>query len=201
MSTTHCKIDNGRIKKLKQQVTRRGLKLEDVWESMHDPSIDEATLAALVKWIEAYEKCPNREKLEARGLLFPPVSPDIDPDSDWLRFEMWMQKKALERTGLDIVGPMKSPEQLNDEEVEKELERVQDILENENILVDFQERLPARLAYQELYRIVTTESFEVTGPDTRTHLTCCTGYCPDCIQKPYCDIIEDMDEDELEDDE
>jgi hypothetical protein len=174
---------------LKQEFERRGLELSAVWEpTPGDPQLEGRQLRRLLRWVEAYERCPDRKRLTRRGFEFPPVIPDFDPDADWLRFERWMGQDAVEWSFTADFGALKPEEDLSDEELETELERIEELLAGRGVVIGLNDAVPDRIVYRYLKRELETSTFEFLPKNTQCHLDACTGYCPGCVQRPWCDI-------------
>jgi len=112
----------------------------------------------------------------------------MDPDTDWLRFERWMRHEPLEWKFTDEFGPVAGPDGLTDDEVADELTRVSRLLEARGVLVSLQEGVPARLALRYLARTLSETGFEITGAASWWNLDGCHGFCPECFQRPWCDV-------------
>jgi hypothetical protein len=127
--------------------------------------------------------------MEAQGYDFPPIQPGIDPDSDWFRFRRWMlgkpiRKSAKSRLPQDLV--LKHPDDLTDEQIATELDRLQEALAKLHISVDLKEGVPPRLVYEHVLECIE-EEFDLLGGHGWWHLDGCTGYCPGCFQRPWCE--------------
>ncbi len=179
---------------LKRAFQAMGLDPTPVTDTPEDAEAENGHLRALLKWAYAYRMCPDRKKLESRGFMFPPVEPDCDPDTDWLRFERWMRGKPTEWRYADDFGPLKQAAALSDSEIEKALKTVVKNLAKRNMLVEFQPGIPARLVYSYLRDELDRQSFEFLAPGTTCHLDGCHGSCPDCFQRPWCDLAGEMQE-------
>ena len=143
----------------------------------------------LLDWVQKYSECRDRTRMEMEGYHFPPIDPDISPEDDWYRFEQWIQgrpirQKLKEQLPFDCTP--KNPEHLTDEEVISELQELSVHLANIHVSVDIQEELPPRLVYEHLLEILEDE-FDIIE-DGFWHLDGCTGYCPGCFQRPWCEI-------------
>ena len=173
--------------RIKQRFAELGLELDDVWyPTPDDPARENRTLNLLLRWVRAYRQTPGRSDMERRGYHFPPVSPDCDPDSDWIRFERWMKHEPVTWQAEELVGRLRPADQLTDEEVGAALERVEGILAERGVVVDLCRGIPDRLVYEYLRESLAGSEFEFMGPATTCHLDGCTGYCPDCFQRPWC---------------
>ena len=174
---------------LKQEFERRGLDLSAVWEpTPADPQLENRQLRRLLQWVEAYERCPDRKRLARQGFEFPPVVPDFDPDADWLRFERWGGHNAVEWSFTAEYGALRAEEELSDEELAAELERIEDLLAERNVAVGLNREVPDRIVYKYLKQELETSTFEFLPKNTHCYLDACNGYCPGCIQRPWCDV-------------
>ncbi|MFQ6116624.1 MAG: hypothetical protein ACE5NG_21425 [bacterium] len=174
---------------LKTEFTLRGLDLAEVWQPTPDNlELENRQLEHLLDWVIKYQECPDRKKLEAEGYLFPPTYPGIDPDTDWLIFERWMQGMPVRAKMKDQLQGgflFREPESMTDEEIEAELERFFTHLADSHFSIDLVEDLPPRLVYI-LLREVLKEEFEFIAAG-RWHINGCGGYCPRCVQRPWCE--------------
>jgi len=143
---------------LQSAFAMRGLDLPQVWQPTPDDLESEnSQLQRLLEWVEKYESCSDRAQMEAEGYDFPPIYPGIDPDSDWLAFELWMQNKPVRAKMKEQLNPpggispaellKKDPQDMTDEEIEAELEKLYASLEGANFSIDLNEGVPARFVY------------------------------------------------------
>ena len=179
---------------LKRAFQTLGLNPASVAEPAEDMEDENGQLEALLRWALAYRACPDRKKLEKRGFLFPPVEPDRDPDTDWVRFERWMRGQPTVWDYASEFGPLKRPEELNDEDIEKEMNRVVKNLAERKVQVEFQERVPARLSYSYLKKELDRQPFEFLAPGAFICIDGCGGSCPDCFQRPWCEFAAELEE-------
>lgn len=174
---------------LKNEFTLRGLDLYQVWQpSPDDLELENHQLQHLLDWVVKYQECPDRQKLEAEGYLFPPISPDVDPDSDWLIFERWLQGKPVRakmKEQLRVRFILQDPDVLTDEEIEAELHRLFTHMKDSPFCLELVEDLPARLVYV-LIREALEQEFEFIAAGS-WHIDGCGGYCPGCVQRPWCE--------------
>jgi hypothetical protein len=174
---------------LKTEFTLRGLDLSQVWQPTPDDlELENRQLQHLLDWVSKYQECPNRKKLESEGYHFPPIYPGIDPDTDWLIFERWMQGKPVRAKMKDqLAGTFLSrePDTMRDEEIEAELERLFGLLRDSCFSIDLVDGLPPRLVYL-ILREALEEEFEFIAGG-RWHIAGCSGYCPGCVQRPWCE--------------
>jgi hypothetical protein len=54
-------------------------------------------LRRLLDWVQKYTECGDREQMEAEGYRYPPIDPDISPEDDWYRFELWLKGQPLRK--------------------------------------------------------------------------------------------------------
>jgi len=176
---------------LRRIFSNRGLELEAVMEfTPHDLDLENRRLQSLAEFIIQYDRYGSKEAMEAiKGTwVFPPIFPSISPESDWLRFDLWLQgepvMKKLAEMLSDMTAPFRAPEDIPDNEIEAESERLVRAIEEEaRIGVSLKEELPPRLLYAYLYETLN-EDFHVD--DGGWHIDGCSGYCPGCIQRPWC---------------
>jgi hypothetical protein len=152
-----------------------------------DPERENRRLMEILRWVRAYRACPDRQRLEAGGFHFPPVDPDIDPDSDWVRFERWMRGEALSWDYEDEFGVLEDPDAMSDGQVKAEVERIMERLASRNVVVTLNEGVPDRVAYLYLRRELREGGeFDFAGEGTFAQMGC-SAHCPSCHQRPWCD--------------
>ena len=80
---------------------------------------------------------------------------------------------------------------LSNKEIEKNYERLVELLEKHNMYVDLQEGVPLRIVYKHL---IEEHLFEETQdvPGFDTFIDGCSGDCPGCFQMDYCNIKDDI---------
>jgi hypothetical protein len=177
--------ENNRLRKF---FTDRGLDLLEIWApTPGDPLLENRQLRGLVTWVAAYDACPSRKELADLGYLFPPVEPDIDPDTDWVRFERWVRGEPTRWSFVAEYGSLPDAADLPNDRLPAEYERLVRALADRGVTVDFHEGVPTRLAYEHLREELLGEEFAFLAPGTTCHITGCTGYCPDCFQRPWCE--------------
>ncbi|HRI60613.1 MAG TPA: hypothetical protein PK228_12840 [Saprospiraceae bacterium] len=176
---------------LKQEFKLLGLDLAEVMEfSPFDLDLENRRLDSLLDFVHRFSKYGSQQAMEAieGTFLFPPIFPGIDPDSDWYRFELWMQGQPTRMTlaeQLPKTFVLKKPEELTDEEIVAALEQLEEAMFEAGYGISLNEGIPPRLVYEYLVESLG-ETFEL-GPGGGWHLDGCTGYCPDCFQRPWCD--------------
>ncbi len=179
---------------LKKEFKRRGLDLSEVMEfTPLDLNLENRRLLYLLDFVARYQSCGSREAMEAEkgGFVFPPIYPMISPDSDWYRFEQWLQGKPVRKTlaeQLPEAKAFRNPENIPEEELETELERLEQAIDQAGFGIGLCTGIPPRLIYNFLFETLD-EMFELDGPDGSGGwvLDGCSGYCPGCFQRPWCD--------------
>ncbi|MBN1676193.1 MAG: hypothetical protein JXR37_34435 [Kiritimatiellae bacterium] len=188
MQTTDAK-DRQEQCDLMAEFERFGLDPARVWEpASEDVAQQNRQLRSLLDWVLIYRRLPDRKELEKCGYLFPPVWPGSGPDEDWLRFERWVRGKPATWWYETECGPLPDSDSLTDIQIAVELEKVKESLAQRGVVVDLNPDVPARPVYEALCRELKRQDFEITGPATQCHLLLCSGYCPDCFQRPWCEV-------------
>lgn len=173
---------------MKLTIAEYGLTLADVWQPKpYDHELENRQLSCLLDWIRAYQAWPNRSNMERHGYEYPPVEPDLDPDTDWLRFEKWMNHQPVAWNFVREFGQILDPVDASDEQVHAELERVARLLGERSVVVGWQDAVPERLVLTYLRRVLAKEEFEITSAGSQWHMEGCDGFCPGCFQRPWCD--------------
>lgn len=75
---------------------------------------------------------------------------------------------------------------MTDEEIEAELEKLYACLEGTHFSIDLNESVPARFVYT-IVREALGEEFEFIAGGC-WHIDGCSGYCPGCFQRPWCEF-------------
>jgi hypothetical protein len=176
---------------LRRLFSNRGLDLEAVMEfTPHDLDLENLRLQSLAEFIVEYDRYGSQEAMEViKGdYVFPPVFPGISPESDWLRFERWLAGKPVSQELRHMLpgryASFRAPADISDDEIDAEAQRLVSAIEEIRIGVGLQDDLPPRLLYSYLYETLN-ESFYVE--DVGWNIDGCSGYCPGCIQRPWCD--------------
>lgn len=177
---------------LKQTFKQLGLDLTQVMEfSPFDLDMENLRLESLLDFVHRYQQYNSRETMELieGDFLFPPIFPGISPDSDWFRFELWLQGEPVRKKLSDQLPKsfeLKKPELLSEEEIALELEKLAKVLLKAGCSVNLHEGTPIRLQYDFLVETLD-EIFEL-GAGGYWHLDGCDGYCPGCFQRLWCDV-------------
>lgn len=175
---------------LKFEFSLLGLELTEVfWYTPNDLERENRALAHLLDWVQKYTEYRDRNRMEREGYIFPPISPGISPENDWYRFKEWLHghplRTKLKEQLLRDYAP-KNPEQLTSEELDAELEKLLDLFADVNVQVELQGNLPSQLVYEHLLEMLE-DDFDIMV-DGMWHIHGCTGYCPGCFQRPWCEL-------------
>ena len=173
---------------LKKEFALRNLSLYEIFTPTPDAlERENYVLKNLLDWVQKYSECHDRKKMEAEGYEFPPIDFCITPENDWYIFERWMNGLPVRSKYKDLLPKnyvMKNPEELNDEEILIELQKLTDALEELGSSIGLNEGIPARLVYAYLLETLEEENeMLIDGGWTNDG---CSGYCPDCFQRPWC---------------
>jgi hypothetical protein len=156
-----------------------------------DLDLENRRLENLFDFVYKYKRFGSQEAMEAVAgtFLFPPIFPGISPESDWYRFEQWMQQKPVRKKLSEQLPEtllLRAPESIPEQEIEAELERLENALEQAGYGVSLNDGIPARLIYAFLYEVLG-ESIELGRPGGGWVFDGCSGDCPGCFQRPWCD--------------
>lgn len=175
---------------LKNEFTIRNLDLSQVFcPTPDDLQRENFLLHHLLDWVQKYTECRNRKRMEEAGYYFPPIEPGISPDDDWYRFERWLEGKPIRATLKDRLPPgfiPRPPDELTDDELSVELERLIEMLAEIHIAVENTNDVPPRLVYEYIMECLDDE-FDIIA-EGAWHLDGCSGYCPGCFQRPWCEV-------------
>lgn len=175
---------------LKFEFALRNLDLKEVfWFTPDDLERENRVLAHLLDWVKKYTDYRDRTRMEREGYIFPPIDPGISPENDWYRFKEWihgypLRAKLKEQLLRDYTPTI--PEELTDEEIDLELEKLLDLFAQVNVQVELMGDLPPRLVYDHLLERLDDE-FDILV-DGMWHIDGCDGYCPGCFQRPWCEF-------------
>lgn len=176
----------------KRAFERLRLDLPEVMEfTPLDVDLENRRLQNLLDFVDRYQRCGGREAMEAiaGSFVFPPIFPGISPESDWYRFEQWMQGKPVRQKlseQLSKNAVFSKPEDIGDGAIEAELERLEAAINRANYGISLNEGIPPRLVYAYLYENLG-QTFELDEPSGGGwFLDGCSGYCPGCFQRPWC---------------
>jgi len=136
-----------------------------------------------------------KSKLLIKGASFNNTT-DIDPEienaflKNVFAFEEAEYKAVYKILG---ISPTDFPaaDTLSNKEIEKNYERLVELLEKHNMYVDMQEGVPIKIVYKYLIEeYLFEETQEVPGFDTI--IDGCSGDCPSCFQMDYCKNKDDI---------
>lgn len=177
-------------KALKDEFAIRNLDLTDVFDPTPDDlQRENRFLSHLLEWVQKYLECGDRELMEKEGYTFPPVEPGISPENDWFIFQNWVQgrpvRMTIRRQLPDDYSP-RAAEDLTDDEVNDELQKLEQLLSDIRIVVDYKDGMPPRLQYSHLLGRLD-DVIELTNEGVWV-FDGCGGCCPYCFQRPWCEL-------------
>ncbi|NQT91500.1 MAG: hypothetical protein HQ559_01975 [Lentisphaerae bacterium] len=173
---------------IRRAFNKHGVDLDEVWAPMSDDTeLENRQLAHLLDWLMTYREHPHRAQMEAMGYVFPPVEPDIDPDTDWIRFERWAKGAPLQWSVHEEYGPIREASAMSDGQLEEEFERLVSFLADRRVDLSLEEDVPTRVKYMHVKRMLENASFDHMEAGSCC-VVGCGCYCPDCLQRPWCDL-------------
>ncbi len=180
---------------LKQEFKFLGLDLAEVMEfSPFNLDLENRRLEDLLDFVHRFQKFGSQATMELieGPFLFPPIFPGFSPESDWYRFELWLQGlptrlKLSEQLPKTFV--LSKSEDLSDDEVGDALEQLEQALEAAGYGISLHAGIPPRLVYEYLIESLG-ETFELEPCGGGWVLDGCDGYCPHCFQRPWCETGE-----------
>lgn len=177
-------------KSLRTEFKIRGLDPFEVIDgSPEDVELENRKLERLLKWVLAYSELGSRKEMEKRGYEFPPFDYDIDPDVDWQRFERWINGEKIRGTYREQMESLKDfapPDSIPEEKIEAAAQKLLEKFHTIHVEVDFVDEVPPRILYEYLWEMLDDES-EFLGM-AGWHIDACSGFCPECIRRPWCDV-------------
>jgi|AntRauTorckE5430_2_1112549.scaffolds.fasta_scaffold10008_4 hypothetical protein len=173
---------------LKKQFQELGLDLEQVMDfTPMDLDLENRRLQGLLDFVMKYrDSGESQEVMAALDKPFPPIFPMISPESDWYRFKLWLEREPLMMKLRDQAGlpPLeKSIREMTEEEVVEAIQVRLEALEKAGIGVALQE-LPPPAFLMVLCEMLEDEKERMEGEGW--WLDGCSGYCPGCLQRPWC---------------
>lgn len=173
---------------LKKEFEIRNLDLSQIFTlTPENLEYENEKLNYLLEWVQKYEGCRNRKKMENEGYEFPPIDFGISPDNDWYIFEKWINGLPIRKSTKEFLSQgfnLINPDDLTDDEIESELKKLMGKFEDSEISIALNGEIPARLVYNYLIETMN-EEFEMLLEGSWT-LDGCSGYCPGCFQRPWC---------------
>lgn len=174
---------------LKKQFAELGLDLKPVMDfTPMDLDLENRRLQSLLDFLMMYrERGESQQVMELFDKPFPPIFPMISPENDWYRFRLWLEGAALtmklrEQAGLP---PLEKPVQkMTEEEVEEAIQARLEALEKVSMGICLNE-LPPPVFLLALCEMLDEEMERMEGEGWM--LDGCSGYCPGCLQRPWCD--------------
>lgn len=175
-------------KKIKEAFAKIGLDPDELIEYFpQDLEAKNRFYAGLLEFTKKYLKHQSREVMELTDDPFPPVYPFISPESDWYRFERWVRGESVRETiraQLPEKFIIRPSLEVPDTELAAAISALKEVLAKKGFYVELQE-IPDRLYYE--YILDWIEEEHELCPGGGWHLDGCTGYCPGCVQRPWCE--------------
>ena len=141
------------------------------------------------KTVPCQEKTNNHSHT-TRCSFTRPLTPALTPWSVWYRFERWLRGESV-REAIVNLFPIHEKflpdEELDDEQIESETQRLIETIEARGNGVCLQEDIPARLVHRYLMQWIN-KPHELTAPSGGGwYYDGCPGYCPGCFRRPWCE--------------
>lgn len=191
MSKTDAQIylDN---EKLKAIFRKMDLDLEAIFQyTPRDLALENRRMESLLKFVEKFEECQSWEVMELIDMPFPPVHPCISPESDRHRFELWLAGKPTIQNLTEQLGNtfhIKPLEEIPPAAIEEELEKLTKALATKGHYIGLRDGIPPELVYKEVLAWIGKDHIVMGGGGYGGWtFDGCTGYCPGCFQRPWCD--------------
>lgn len=174
---------------LKMEFELRSLDISQVFcPTPNDLALENRRLKSLLEWVQKYSEYRSRKMMEAEGYKFPPIDPCISPEDDWYIFERWVYNLPLRttiRSQLPKNYVLKKPEELSNEEILIEIHKLTEAIEKLGNSVGLCDGIPVNLVYTYLLKTIN-EEFDISIEGGWV-LDGCSGYCPGCFQRPWCE--------------
>jgi hypothetical protein len=157
-----------------------------------DLDLENRRLENLRGFTLAYQQLGGREQMEAvhGKCTWPPIIPGIDPESDWYRFERWVRGEPVREpiaNQFSLHEKFRPATEVPEAEIEAETQRLIDLIEATGNGVSLRDGIPAHLVYKNLLEWIG-EPHELSGlGGGGWFYDGCSGYCPGCFQRPWCE--------------
>ncbi len=149
----------------------------------------------LWRWVDTYRNLGSREKLEERGMIFPPIYPGIDPECDWTTFERWVTLQPLTFKIDEAFVPKRFRADWSAADYKSELKKTLAFIDSYNLVLEFSNKIPAELVYEAFEKMHSHAEFEFIPEGSTNHIDLCDNYnCENCFQKKWCDLKDDFDD-------
>lgn len=129
-----------------------------------------------------------------------PPDPELENTKNYEDFEekMFAIETAPSQHKKDVFGvsfeELPPPEKLTDKQIEQLLDAIEDTFEAFNISIEYKDNMPIKLKYD-----VLRDSFKYDihiMPGFSMHFDFCDGLCEECKMADYCDIKDEIMNDE-----
>lgn len=84
------------------------------------------------------------------------------------------------------------PYRMTHKTLKEKYQRLSQIMEEQNFILEFSEKLPLLEAYRHLTEVFLYEKDYAMNKGWVCHVTGCGGDCPSCFQREYCDFINEV---------
>lgn len=163
-----------------------GLDLAAVFTPSGNADRDIADLKLLQNWVHKYMACQDQAEMERRGFVHPPICPTFDHVSDWLRFRLWIEGKPLTWTYAEF-GAVRPLESLFEEEIAPAIAETTENLDSRHCAVMIHAKVPQRIVYRILADALS-RPLPVVAHTVTIWIDGCSGHCPSCLQRPWCEV-------------
>lgn len=174
---------------LKKVFKELNLELEPIFYfTPLDLDSENRRLEHLLDFVKRYQQYGSQEvmkKVEGE-FIYPPIYPGISPWSDWTCFERWIQGKPVREPLLNqfsLHEKFRPAADIPDSEIEAETDRLISYIRKTGNGISLNDGIPIRLVYSNLMEWIK-EPHEFGGGWT---FDGCSGYCPGCFQRPWCE--------------
>lgn len=178
--------------KLKAIFKKMNLNLDAIFQyTPRDLALENRRMENLLKFVEKFRECQSWEVMDLIGMPFPPVHPGISPESDQHRFELWLAGKPTSQTitkQLADTFQIKPLAEIPPEKLPKELENLAEAMSKKGYYIGLNDGIPDELVYEEVFDWIGEDHLMMDGSGLgRCVFDGCSGYCPGCFQRPWCD--------------
>ncbi|MFH0879721.1 MAG: hypothetical protein V2A34_08410 [Lentisphaerota bacterium] len=175
-----------RAEDLKAWFSGRGLDPDKIFLLPEDLERRVASHKNLVRWACAWDVCKSRGKMEKMGFKYPPVDPCVDPDTDWATFEQWITGVSHEWSLSEQVRDYETADVVDEQTARERVDIMRQWLAERNVEAFLQPELPLRIQYACLLHIARNETFPPIQKGTNL-VVGCDAFCPDCLQRFWCE--------------
>ncbi|MBC8185755.1 hypothetical protein H8E88_32110 [candidate division KSB1 bacterium] len=118
------------------------------------------------------------------------LSPEVE--NQFLKHILDIEREPDTRIG-DLLPEFRYEQDLRDNEIETELNRLVTVLGKRQILFELPAGVPIRMAYRYLTEELIDHKITVPrSKNSHLHLDACTGWCPGCFVVDYCETVHEI---------